>query len=419
MARRYCAGRQQEHTRGMGYESAREYTNSKGYAMMPPLVTIGLLSILGAVFFFSAGFFFARFRAHCASESKPMEDGYGHVAHDAPAYCSLNGEGPGEHPEHFFRSETTLREELSQQQVELNKRNDIIHQLKKALEEQIAVCENLETDKLKLEEQTWGLMLKMEEIVKKGGEFDDRHRQALLEEREKSARAASQEKASLANQLREAKSTIESLKIKLDAVQDKAKENDVLETRAAFLAEQIKRMEMLKDRNTRLEAVEAENVSLREQLEQLKGRHSTIDLLCGLEVPDKTRRAATVTDSGRLGNAMQALVDRLVKNRGFEGAALADKHGAVLAGSGMHTEGLAASAALLNLFEQKIRNILPLKALHKMSIIDENSTTLAIQPVMISSSSLNLATFLIQTEHGRKPVLPDRKHNILRLGIKN
>jgi hypothetical protein len=159
-------------------------------------------------------------------------------------------------------------------------------------------------------------------------------------------------------------------------------ENAALRRDASILAE-VRR---------RLATVEAENARLRATDFAARSR----DWKPTAEAPasDDIAAGASTLD----GRSLQRFVDDVAQSPAVSAAALTDELGFLVAGNGDHTEALAAFGAYLTEAGARACGVLPMHAVHRVSIQDDSGITLTARTVVASPNELVLVTLGVQEE---------------------
>lgn len=171
-------------------------------------------------------------------------------------------------------------------------------------------------------------------------------------------------------------------------LEDVRTENAVLRGGSAELLELKKRVEVMREENERLRA--AAFVVHAEQ----RARRSY----------PTTPEYTDTSPAGSMDNAsLQRFVDDVLKTPSVSAAALTDELGFLVVGGGDHTEALAAFGAYLTDAGARACGLLPMHAVHKVSIQDDSGITLTARTIASAPNELVLVTLGVDDKkHGQQ-----------------
>jgi hypothetical protein len=200
------------------------------------------------------------------------------------------------------------------------------------------------------------------------------------------------------------------------AVDELRAETDSLRREAALVLERAAAQQKA------IEAVRDENASLRmgsSELAELKKRCAAMS-----DENERLRASAFVTDSegkarrpsptipeyedsgpeGSMDNAsLQRFVDDVARMPSVSAAALTDELGFLVVGTGDHTEALAAFGAYLTEAGARACGVLPMHAVHKVSIQDDSGITLTARTIASAPNELVLVTLGVDDRNHAQP----------------
>jgi hypothetical protein len=157
---------------------------------------------------------------------------------------------------------------------------------------------------------------------------------------------------------------------------------------------QISALEPYRDESARLSTLVAEVPHLRETVDQLKQENRELRSL-GLvyQAPTRTTQAMPAK---HIGGSMENLLEQFSEVEGTpRGAALADEHGLLVAGTSKHAESLAVTCALGDGLMTQVSDILPLGSLRQLVMVDSNEVTVGVYPFQCGSDRLLLASLSV------------------------
>ena len=93
---------------------------------------------------------------------------------------------------------------------------------------------------------------------------------------------------------------------------------------------------------------------------------------------------------------MQELLEQFSEVSGARGAALADDHGLLVAGTSEYAEDLAVTGALCDGLMTQVGELLPLASLQRLVMVDSNAVTAAIHPFRVGPDRMILASLSVQ-----------------------
>ncbi len=309
---------------------------------MTPQFLAGIFSLMGAVFFFGAGYFFAKHR------------------------LSIDQDQLGYEIEAAKEREESIREKAIQDNISLKRKLDIQRQksqaYKKASQKRIS----------ELTEQVG----RMDTVI---GDYKGRLNDLVVE-----ITRADSEKILL-------NEALETTKKDLKDIENLEQKNQDL----------IEKLEFLKSQHQDIERLQVDNQELKEQileLEALKGQ------LKALKV-EKARASAAAPASAdstkvrpfskhkEFEKSLKGMVNQIAQLEGAKGVVVADKLGGLIAGTGEHMDKMAAMASIYAEMDQRISTLIPFDEIDVIKIQNTDQLTLSMHPFSIDSENLILSTF--------------------------
>lgn len=149
----------------------------------------------------------------------------------------------------------------------------------------------------------------------------------------------------------------------------------------------------------RVEALEADLLEcddLRRQIDTLRRENTRLE---SLELIHQTPKAAPARSleetSAVFGDTLDSLLASVTSSQGSRGAVIADEDGFLVAGIGDHLDALGVVAALCDEMAGKVPGMLPVSAMKRTEIVDENDVTIRVEPFAIASDRLILVSLSV------------------------
>lgn len=267
-----------------------------------------------------------------------------------------------------------------------------------AADNKLARMDALEQERLVLKEEVAGKSKELVELQGQQSVVQERDDLALevqtLRERTAALDKLREEKAELADRLREAKDESRYLAEQVRNLDEARDERTDLAIQVEVLSERIKEVERLREELAAATEQAAEAENLRMQLEALSAE--TADLRSQGVISQASPRPALQSKQGAgFGGSLQAIVDEISGRETMRSAAVADEAGFVVVGTGSETEAMAALAASFADFGNRVQTILPLSAPRTLSVADGNALTFSAQPFNTSTGPLILTTLSV------------------------
>lgn len=335
-------------------------------------------SVVGAMLFFFGGYYFARPASSPLPETSALEQTPGQAVRDGSA-TSPHG--------------TKLVADDVSDSLEID-----------ALRDEIVTCRN----RLAKAEQEQGRIAALEEEAQQHREkyrkLEDENRelQERWNDKEREAGNLRDEKSDLKRRLQQTLDEMDLLKEQAGRLKELEAERDQLTIRLESLERQVAVLEPYKEESARLTTLVAEVPHLRNTVDHLKQENRELRSQ-GLAYQPPTATTPK-SPTPHLGSSMQHLLERFTENKGARGAALADEHGLLVAGTSEYAEGLAVTSALCDGLMTQLANILPLATLRQLVIVDTNAVAAAIYPFQVGPDRLILASLSVGPRPNNKAI---------------
>ena len=310
---------------------------------MTPQLAAGLCSLMGAIFFFCAGFFFARHK---------MAFDQGKYEREIQA---------------AKEREESVREKAIQDNLSFKRNIDMQKQKKEAYQKatQKRISE--------LKEQ----VVRLNSIL---GDYKERLNDLAIE-----ITRADSEKVLLTEALEVTKKDLKEIAIL-------EKENEELTNQLNFLNNQIKESERLR----------VENQDLMAKLSQLESSEENVNALNMDKTPpsltdtgqsQSVARLADATSQEGLGKAFQTIVNQISQLDGSRGVVVADELGLLIAGIGDHMDRMAGMAAIFSEINTRVSALIPFGNIGSIRIKNMEDMHISMQPFSMDSEKVILAIY--------------------------
>jgi hypothetical protein len=391
-----------------------------------PEIIAGVLSVAGAFLFFGVGFFLAKLKTVSVPVQNDAMDSSILVQHASGP--DAESESSAVAPDTRPRSEILLEIEQLRQTTEHQKEeNRTIYaaaksrmvKLKKMADKATSEAEEL---KLRLNEAKRTLSAAIEEkdslsralqrsredLTRKAessGEFsgvEEINRElALREERlDQQGRYVSE----LEDKNRELTLQAERLEEELNRLSDLEDTNLELSIRTERFEEHLKDLEIMRDENRSLRSSVVELDASRKEIARLKTENAKLNSLGIVLKKPALQNVMPVSPDG-LGGAFQTLVNRLSGDENSRGVVLADELGLLVAGTGEHTESMAAMAAIYATVSVRLESIFPFGEISQIVVENTDELTITMQPYDIASDKLILTSLSVGPGPTRESVV--------------
>jgi hypothetical protein len=391
-----------------------------------PEIIAGVLSIIGAFLFSGAGFFLAKLRAVSVPVQNDAMDSSILVQHafDSDTERESSAIAPDTRP----RSEILLELEQLRQTTEHQKEENRtiyaaaksrIVKLKRMADKATTDAEEL---KIRLNEASRRLSAAIKE---KDGlsqalqrSRDDLTRQAEstgdlsgveeinreLSLREERLDQQSRYVAELEDKNRELTLRAERLEEELNRLSDLEDTNLELSIRTERFDEHLKDLDILRDENRTLQSSVVELDASRKEIARLKTENAKLNSL-GIVLKKPALQTVMPVSPDGLGGTFQTLVNQLSGDEDSRGVVLADELGLLVAGTGEHTESMAAMAAIYSTVSVRMDSIFPFGEISQIVVENTDELTITMQPYEIASEKLILTSLSVGPGPARESVV--------------
>lgn len=168
--------------------------------------------------------------------------------------------------------------------------------------------------------------------------------------------------------------------------------------RLATMYRRVDSLEHYKEESARLSTLIQEIPHLRSTIHHLEQENRELRSL-GLVYQAPAANIRT-RPSEHVGGSMQHLLEQFSEQTNARGAAFADDHGLLVAGTSEYAEGLAVTSALCDRLMTQVADVLPLGSLRRMVLVDANAVTAAIYPFRIGPDQFMLAALTVDAPPG-------------------
>jgi hypothetical protein len=386
------------------------------------LAAIGV-SVAGAFLFFAAGFFLARFRA--GARTLPEGNGADEAQKDEAQQTKENcqTEAPGErtldeillenaqlkqaneqHKEENRAIYAAARSRLAKLKGQLDQAVSERGELKGQLDRAGQMLRELNQEKARLVEE----LQRVEQVGQEPigspaiAELEQRNRELALkcEKLDKQVRYV----AELEDSNRELRFEVERLEEEFTRLSDIEGANLELSIRAQRLDEQQKDFESMREENRNLMAALSEMDVVRREHERLLKENARLTSM-GIVLGTPALQVSVPAFAAGLGGTFQKLVERLSGSGNSRGVVLADDLGLLVAGTGEHTESMAAMGAVFSTVTQRMESIFPIGQISQIVIENADELTITMQPYEIGPDKLILTSLSVGPGPDRKDVV--------------
>jgi predicted regulator of Ras-like GTPase activity (Roadblock/LC7/MglB family) len=381
------------------------------------LAALGV-SVAGAFLFLAAGFFLARFRAGARPVPEAIEP-----REEQEAQESGQAEEPGAMTLDEILRENAQLKQANEQHKEENRaiyvaaRGRLVKlkgqldqavsergELKGRLEKAGQMVRELNQEKARLAEE----LRRLEQIGQESGdgpalaELEQRNRELALkcEKLDKQMRYV----AELEDSNRELRFEVERLEEEFTRLSDLEGANLELSIRAQRLDEQQKDLESVREENRNLMAALSEMDVVRREYERLQKENARLTSM-GIILGRPAFQVSIPAVASGLGGTFRNIVERLSVAENSRGVVLADDLGLLVAGTGEHTEPMAAMAAVFSTVTQRMETIFPIGQISQIVIENADELTITMQPYEIGPDKLILTSLSVGPGPGRKDVV--------------
>lgn len=186
----------------------------------------------------------------------------------------------------------------------------------------------------------------------------------------------------------------EALEVTKKDLQDIAvleQENQDLSSKLAFLKSQIKASERLQEENKtlmdRISALEP----LEEQMDVLKAEKKRTNL--SEKSVAQPKISENLSDQEGLGKTFQSIVNQISQLDGSRAVVVADELGLLIAGIGDHMDRMAGMAAIFSEIDHKVSTLIPVGNIGSIRIKSVDNLNITMQPFSMDSERVILTIF--------------------------
>ena len=223
--------------------------------------------------------------------------------------------------------------------------------------------------------------------------IENRQLHEKWKEKTRQAGALWDEKSDLKHRLEQTLEDSRLLKEQTERLENLEAERKQSAIKLETMGRQVASLEHYKEESARLSTLIAEVPHLHSTIDQLKQENRELRSLGLVNQPPAA--IIRTLPAEHVGGSVQQLLEQFSENTGARGAALADDHGLLIAGTSEYAEGLAISGALVDRLMTQIADILPLGSLRQLVMVDANALTAAIHPFRFGSDRLMLASLSV------------------------
>jgi predicted regulator of Ras-like GTPase activity (Roadblock/LC7/MglB family) len=380
--------------------------------MFTPEIAAGAGSVAGALLFFGAGFLLAKWKTVSVAVPKKAGTSMASGANVPEAAGSTH------HTDSVQRNEVLLENEQLKLANELQKEENRtivaaaksrISKLKKQLEQANATMAEL---KSKLDATSRNLseeyaektslseaMQQMKEHFQGQGETEQDRSRLEERNRELSMQAEKYEQqisyiAELEDKNRELRLQTERLDEEFTRLSDLEDVNLELSIRTERFDEQLKDLDALRDENRTLQESLAVLEASKKEIVRLKEENAKLNSL-GIVLKESPRPSSLPAAPDGLGGAFQNMVNTLSGEKSSRGVVLADELGLLVAGTGDHTESMAAMAAVFTTVSERMETVFPFGEISQIVIENMDELTITMQPYELASDRLILTALSV------------------------
>ncbi len=399
---------------------------------LTPEMIAWIASFAGALLFFIAGFLLANLRGVSATGQGATRRG--------PVVGETRDPSPGENfndssPQEIQASDAILREleeykKLHEQQKEENKSifaaaksrivkmkrqvettNAAVTELKAKLSAAHRKLAEAESEKTTLSGE---LQRVREELASRSdgaaasAREEELHRELALKTEKFDEQVRYLEKLEETN--RELASQAKILEDEMKRLADLESTNQELSIKSERLQDRIREMESLKEENRTLKSNLVELEASHNEIARLKKENAKLNSM-GIVIQEPPKPSTVLASPDGFGGACQNVVNQLSKPKTSRGVVLADELGLLIAGTGDHTESMAAMAAIFSTMSERVGSILPFSEIDQITIANMDKLTLTMQPYEIASDKLIVTALSVGPGPTREEVTELIKQN--------
>jgi len=193
---------------------------------------------------------------------------------------------------------------------------------------------------------------------------------------------------------------LENTKKDMKNMSDLEEKNKDLNNELNLLKSQLKDLDRLHDKNQSLSEQLTELETLKKQVEAMKREktraNNALKFAEELVQPEASSLEEIMPSDvsfkhESLGETFQAIVNQISKLEGSYGVVVADMLGLLIAGIGDHTDSMAGMAAIYSEIDNKISSLIPFGDIDMVKITNMNNLTITMQPFEMDSEKLILA----------------------------
>ena len=173
-------------------------------------------------------------------------------------------------------------------------------------------------------------------------------------------------------------------------------ERNQLQIKLESMDRQVLTLGHYKEETARLSSLIEDLPHLQETIDQLKQENRELRSLGVVAYQARPAKTGRMTPTEQLGGSMQELLEQFSEVSGARGAALADDHGLLVAGTSEYAEDLAVTGALCDGLMTQVGELLPLASLQRPVMVDSNAVTAAIHPFRVGPDRMILASLSVQ-----------------------
>jgi predicted regulator of Ras-like GTPase activity (Roadblock/LC7/MglB family) len=372
-----------------------------------PELAVGVISIAGALLFFGAGYLAARIKGARSAQVPAGEPEPGHPGQDGSSDAES---APPGHEAILLENERLKQDNLkiiaaaksriTRLKREVNGAAAGLEELRARLEQAGSLMAEAHSERARLAEELQRCREAPQGLD--DGELDEIRRELSL----KTEKLAQQSGyiAELEERNRELGQHAERLDEEFARLSDLEGTNIELAIRAQRCDEQQEDLDALRDENRSLQSGLAELAGLRKELERLKGENARLSSM-GIVLQGSPPPPVMSSSPDGLGGAFQSMVNALSKNESSRGVVLADELGLLVAGTGDHTEPMAAMAAVFSTLNERVGSIFPIGPIDQIVIENTDDLTITMQPYEIATEKLVLTALSVGPGPDREAVL--------------
>ncbi|MGD9211484.1 MAG: hypothetical protein PVI90_11935 [Desulfobacteraceae bacterium] len=306
---------------------------------MTPQFAAGVCSLIGAIFFFGAGFFFARHK----------------VAFDQG---KLEKEIQAAKGREDLMREKAIQDNLSlKRNIDMQKQKNDAYQ--KATQKRIT----------ELKDQ----VVRLNSVV---GDYKERLNDLAIE-----ITRADSEKVLLTEALEVAKKDLKD-------ISELEQENQELTNKLDSLRSRLKEFERIRKENRILTARILNMKPVKEQIETLETKETKTNALTKDSLQSSSSGASPTREGLR--EAFEDIVNQISQLDGSRGVVVADELGLLIAGIGDHMDNMAGMAAVFSEIDEKVSSLIPFGNVGSIKIKNLQDLNLIMQPFTMDSEKLIL-----------------------------